>query len=202
LAICAISELGATANICLDGLASNRCPIDDKLSVVNTSMGSPFSGPFQEGEQVSFCYTIESFDVISEFSCQWLQGIVPTFGHSWDQVSFDSLGKPISSTNIVPLNNETEWGWRNDVHSKMDSDYRRLSMSNQGLQICHSDQSECEGVQLNAGDELPAGWYAWNYSQGITHPDSTYGDGIFCDQNNGPWNVCFDLISGRSFSRC
>ncbi len=197
LAICAISELGATADICIEGLSSNRCPIDDKLSVVNTSMGSPFFGPFQEGEQVSFCYTIESFDVISEFSCQWLQGIVPTFGHSWNQISFDSLGKPISSSNIVSLNSEAEWGWRNDVHSKMDSDYRRLSMSNQGLQICHSDQSECEGVGLHAGDELPAGWYAWNYSQGFMHPDSTYGDGIFCDQNNGPWNVCFDLLVGN-----
>lgn len=197
MAICAVTLQGATVDLCIEGLPADRCPVEDRLKIVNTSMGSPFSGPFQEGEQVSFCYTIESFDVISEASCQWLQGIVPTFGLSWDQTSFDSFGMPTNSSEIIPVNNQAAWGWRNDVHSKMDSDYRRRFFNSQGLQLCHREQADCGGSPLKEGDLLPAGWYSWNFSQGGMHPDSTYGDGVFCNENNGPWTVCFDLQVGE-----
>jgi len=161
-------------------------------------MGSPLEGPFQAGETVNYCYFIESFDVVSEQSCQWLQGIIPSFGGGWSVNSFNSDGLPINSTLISSISDQVDWGWRTDVHSRVDNDYRRLSNSSLGfLDLCHVNDSNCNGEKVSQGDLLPAGWYAWNTSQGISHPDSTYGDGVSCAQANGPWHVCFSLTVGE-----
>ena len=101
---------------------------------------------------------------------------------------------PVNASQIVSLSTDVTWQWRQDVHSRVDNFYRRLNLSGNGTtQLCHINQVNCDGNMLLQGDLLPAGWYAHDFSQGLMHPDSTYGDGINCDAPNGPWQVCFDL---------
>ena len=71
---------------------NSACNTDNDLSVTATSMGSPLTGPFQGGEIVTFCYTINQY--LDNSQCNYLQGIVPSFGNCWDPVSLmvrDSL---------------------------------------------------------------------------------------------------------------
>lgn len=192
LALVAVDEQGGAVDVCITSKASNICQVDDRLYVTNTSMGSPLTGPFQDNEWISFCYEVNSFESVDEASCQWLQGIVPNFGNSWSASSFDDQDMPISATQIQALSNDVSWEWRQDVHSRVDNFYRRLSTGNGNAELCHIYQDNCDGEMLLQGDLLPAGWYAHNMTQSM-HPDSTYGDGISCDAANGPWEICFEL---------
>ena len=62
---------------------NSACNTNKEISVSATSMGSPLSGPYQPGEIVTFCYTITDW---TQFNCNYLGGIVPTFGDCWDPV--------------------------------------------------------------------------------------------------------------------
>lgn len=198
MAVAAIDDFGGSLDICVKGIENNTCSTKDILTIKSTSLGSPLEGPFQVGEEINFCYTIEEFDVVSEASCQWLQGIVPSFGNAWSSSSFDVEGLPQSATSITALSQDVNWAWRSDVHSRIDNTNRRIGDSPFGhTELCHVNEQNCDGQALQQGDLLPPGWYAWNNSQGIEHPDSTYGDGTSCSTANGPWEICFDLLVGE-----
>jgi hypothetical protein len=181
-------------DLCISQESNNSdCNVSNTLAVSSTSMGSPLTGPFQAGEVVTFCYTINSY--IST-NCNYLQGIVPTFGNGWDPVSFDTQGQPLNlSTPLSTIGVLTTvlgtcggdpagaWSWFPDG-----SVTYNLNSANP--------------LGLTTGDNAGAGWFfltsydvpsaACNSPE--TDPNSCYGDNSF---NNcvtlGGWQVCFSL---------
>ena len=88
--------------------AQNECVLEQSLSVTHTSMGSPADGPYQPGEEVTFCYTISQFE---EVNCNWLHGIVPVFGDGWHPSSFNSNGEPHLITSNLVSHVDGAWSW-------------------------------------------------------------------------------------------
>ncbi len=186
---------GGFVNLCAIQEPINTCATDDVLRVTNTSFGSPLAGPFQPNEVVSFCYDIPAYQVGQLSDCQWLQGIIPSFGKGWNPASFDSLGMPIQSSVIQALNDDISWDWFHDINANVDNDQLYLSFNSRGLlDICHASQENCQGSSLVADDLLPPGWFA--YATASNHPESSGGDGLNCENSQGPWQICFDLIAG------
>lgn len=194
LAISSVDNFGGIVDVCLTGQSVALCKMQSNIEVISTTQGSPIQGPYNKGETISICYSIDNYDPMSESSCQWLQGIVPYFNKAWDQSNFDEFKKPLNILqNITPVNNNTTWDWEYIVHSAIDNPDIALGDNNNDgtMDICHIQNPNCEGEPLQAGDLLPPGWYATNLSGGQMTPDSTYGDGVFCNQDNGTWEICF-----------
>ncbi len=149
-------------------------------------MGSPLSGPFFPNEIVTFCYTINDWQQIN---CNYLQGIVPTFGNCWDPVSFNLNQEPINI--ITPLTTAS------------------TISSNSGLTGCIGNSSgnwswfPSGSVTDNfTNNPLSAGWFfltSYNSASNTCNgapidPDNSYGDGsINCNENFYDWQVCFQL---------
>ena len=188
---------------------NSPCNTTSDLVVTGTSLGSPITGPFLPGEVVSFCYSITDWQTGA--SCNYLSGIVPTFGDCWDASSFDVNGMPVTITTSLstagtildggpgppdPWNaciGETA-GWWNWYNAGVVS-YNNL-LANTGT-----------AGALPDGTPLPAGWFfTTNYdpftgqcTPDPTDPNLSYGDNNFpfCD-NTLDWNICFDLVAGPS----
>jgi|694.fasta_scaffold14445_15 hypothetical protein len=198
----AVSNNGAATgyfNMCI--LVNNdisACNTNNSLSVTATSMGSPFSGPFQQGEQVTFCYNVTNFQQVN---CNYLQGIVPTFGNGWDPSSFNGLGMPVNvSTSIatagtlqlIPLVNDVCAGSPSGAWSWFPSGSATYNILFNG--------------QLLPNTNLPGGWFFLNSFDPLTgfcspdplDPDFSLGDGNFnaCLPNTFDWQVCFRLTAG------
>ena len=188
---------------------NSPCNTTSDLVVTGTSMGSPITGPFLPGEVVSFCYSITDWQTGA--SCNYLSGIVPTFGDCWDASSFDVNGMPVTITTSLttagtildggpgppdPWNaciGQTAGWW--DWYNAGVVTYNNL-LANTGT-----------AGALPDGTPLPAGWFfTTNYdpitgqcTPDPTDPNLSYGDNNFpfCD-NTLDWNICFDLIAGPS----
>lgn len=136
-------------------------------------MGSPDSGPYQPGEEVTFRYTITQFE---EVNCNWLHGIVPEFGNGWDQSSFNSNGEPhLLSCNLVAHTNGA-WSWYPDG-------WVRYNLSN-------------PAKGLSPGSAVGAGWFFLNFAQPSINPfdpNFTYGDSDDCNATGDTWEICFTL---------
>lgn len=179
----------------------SHCVLDHEISVVSTSLGSPLSGPFQPDETVSFCYTINNYSsAVNVNNCQWLQGIIPIFGPGWSPASFNAQGMPISNSGESQLEGYgATWGWYSDV------DYNNAVTTKSvgdfdgdgDLDICHYSEPNCSGTGILVDQIMPPGWYAWNPADGPPsgHPNVDWGSGSGCNNNQGPWTVCFDLIT-------
>ena len=163
-------------------LDQSACNIDNTLVNTANSMGSPIGGPYLPGETVSFCYSINVFD---QQGCNWLQGIVPTFGDCWDPVSFDAQGQPVSiTTPLVAAGSfyspDGAWNWW---------PAGSVTYNNLG-NPAHPN-----------GSDVGAGWY---FSEdGVIDPDNSWGDGNGMGMTGNcegalsglSWQVCFDLIA-------
>ncbi|TVR84199.1 MAG: hypothetical protein EA409_01435 [Saprospirales bacterium] len=169
------------------------------LEVTNTSFGSPPEGPFQPGEEVTFLYTLPSYQ--ATVTVQWLQGIIPIFGPGWDPSSFDAQGRPINSGLPNSAAGAT-WSWWDQfaiTYNGNSSFYSTFFNDVGRLALCYWTDPDCPNTGLNAGDGLPAGWYAYNPGGGPSclpngNPNNGWGDG-----NSGPWMVEFTLTV-RDFS--
>jgi len=194
----AISDQGGISgnfSLCLTtGVDNSSCNTNSQITVTNTSLGSPLTGPFLPGEVVTFCYTITDF---TQVNCNYLQGIVPTFGDCWDPVSFNAQGRPVTIT--TPLQTRGTIG--------------ALGLTNIGCVGTPSGTWSwfAAGVatynnisgSLPPNTPLPAGWFflsSYNPANGAcnpdpTDPDNSYGDGSFpaCGTNTLDWTVCFQL---------
>lgn len=197
LIVSSMEDEGGYVNLCVTQESINACATDDKLRVTGTSMGSSFSGPFKPQEVVSFCYDLPAYQPGELTDCQWIQGVVPSFGMGWNNASFDSLGMPVQSSIIQSINQNISWDWFNDINANVDNDNIFLSFNQRAmLDLCHSTESHCDGSSLVNGDLLPPGWFAFN--TGTNDPESSGGDGINCQNSQGPWQICFDLIADDS----
>lgn len=185
----------------------NVCNTNSKLETVSTSDGSPLWGPYNPGEEVEICYTIDGYQNIG---CNYLQGIVPFFGNGWDASSWDLSGKPKKITQSLVTQGHTyfinddpycegdpagEWRW----HTKGAVEYNLNSYNTLGLKN---------------REAIPAGWVfvnsfdpsCWNFNDGCcTNPDEDpdlgYGDDDFPDCNSGlsqSWKICFTLTASTN----
>jgi gliding motility-associated-like protein len=196
IAISDVNGLQGNFNLCLTlGVDNSSCNTNNQLRVTNTSMGSPLTGPFLPGELVTFCYSITDF---TQVNCNYLQGIVPTFGNCWDPVSFNAQGRPVNITtplqtagtvgllanfgNIGCVGTPSgTWSW----FPAGDVVYNNIAGS------------------LPPNTPLPGGWFflsSYNPANGAcspdpTDPDNSYGDGSYpaCGTNTLDWQVCFRL---------
>ncbi|GEM_PF-3199161 len=180
---------------------NSACNTDNTLAVTATSLGSPAGGPYLPGEVVTFCYTINTYESVN---CNYLQGIVPTFGDCWDPVSFDGSGMPTVTTALVTQGTQSyfgppfpacegdpagNWAW----YPAGTVDYNLSSPNSLGY---------------TAGDDVGAGWFfTTNYDSfdienaGLLdctndnlNPNDNYGDNSFTGcPTLGGWQVCFQL---------
>ena len=194
--VSSVEERGGYVELCAIKENENTCAIDDQLRVSSASMGSPFSGPFQPGEVVSFCYDLPAYRSGELSDCQWLQGIVPSFGSGWDVASFAEDGMPVLTSPINSIDDEVHWDWFADINANVANNNIFLSYNQQAeLDLCHSTENDCQGSPLAVDDLLPPGWFAYKVEN--EHPEQSYGDGLSCGQTHGPWQVCFQLIAGE-----
>jgi hypothetical protein len=170
-------------DLCLSTFQNTSvCNTDNELKVIATSMGSSFRGPFQPGEEVTFCYQVRHWQYIS---CNWLQAIVPTFGSCWDPAYFDIVGQPRIVNQLPRPFAQGSWRWF--VAGEARYNLNNLSM----------------GLRIN--EPMPAGWYFIN--EGIvpppilTDPNSSFGDGVQCALDTLTWELCFTLRT-QPFSNC
>lgn len=200
---------GATGNFNLCVTVQNdnsACNTNDVLAVTATSMGSPLSGPYQAGEIVTFCYTINNWNPGA--SCNYLQGIVPTFGDCWDPVSFNAQGRPVTITTalttqgtVQPCGPGPPCPWATCANT---------SAGNWSWFPSGSVTYNNITGSLPAGSALPGGWFFLTSYDPLTNacapdptdPDNSFGDNNFpnCDATLD-WTVCFQL-QARSSSAC
>ncbi len=100
---------------CIDFLENES---GDSIVVISTSKESPLTGPFLEGEEVTFCYQITNWFPVNH---NWLQAVIPTFGDGWDETCFDSLllHKPRINSMSDTSSLVGTWNWyEKDQNSK------------------------------------------------------------------------------------
>lgn len=155
--------------------SQNNCNADVRLAAQFTSMNSPLGGPYQPGESVTFCLNIDDFQ---KTNCNWLHGIVPSFGNGWDESSFNNQGRPVNISQTLSPHVNGNWAWYPDNWVT----YKSSSASK----------------DLSPGDKVGAGWFFLNFSQPSINPfdpNFTFGDDATCNENNNQWEVCFSLIA-------
>ncbi|HLP10966.1 MAG TPA: hypothetical protein VK177_03480, partial [Flavobacteriales bacterium] len=175
---------------------NSACNTNQSLTISSTSMGSPLTGPYQPGEVVSFCYQITDWQQVN---CNWLQGVVPTFGDCWDPASFDAQGQPVSITN--PL----------DVNGVLAAGMGACTGSPSGSWVwfpAGSVNYNMVSGSLPPGTPLGGGWFfmssydplSGNCAPDPTDPDNSYGDGNFpnCGPNTFDYSLCFNLTARGS----
>jgi gliding motility-associated-like protein len=188
----------------------SSCNTNSSLEVTATSMGSPLSGPFRPGEIVTFCYEISQWTL---FNCNYLQGIVPSFGDCWDPVSFDAQGQPVLITQplqtiatlatlttgppfFFPVNGACAgdpagtWSWFPDGVVN----YNNINNPN-----------------IPNGTNIGPGWYfltnydpqTGNCTPVPTNPNDSFGDGdgTCAASTMSGWRVCFQL-QAKSIDAC
>jgi len=134
IAVGSIGGQDGEFNICLTAVPSGgtNCNASTAFNVVNTSMGSPPSGPFQAGEEVEICIDV-TYSSASN-NCQWIHGLVPEFGDCWDDISFNPDGSPV----IASTPGGATWNWYSDGD------------------VTYNDVA---GGPFGFGDPVGAGWF-------------------------------------------
>ncbi len=171
----AVSDLfGAEGEyyVCIDQFALEvGCKLISSIRPTNTSYGSPLGGPYQSGENVTFCYQVTAWQ---KGLCNWLQGITPLFGTAWDPTSFRFNGEPSNITKDLEAHVPGDWRWYS-----------------QGV-VQYNVHNPDKGYTV--GTPLPGGWYFTNDDYSQTNPNNSRGDGDNCDLESGvSWEVCFSL---------
>jgi hypothetical protein len=158
-------------DICMDMFADESgCKLFSNIIPMETSFGSPLEGPYQSGESVTFCYQITAWQ---KNLCNWLQGVMPTFGNAWDPSSFRFSGEPAFITQELQPHTAGSWDW----YPEGSVDYN----------VDNPDKGFFQG------DPLLGGWYFVNALHGGV-PDESRGDSDNCaNESNLHWEVCFTL---------
>ncbi len=119
------------------GMAQNDCYLEPELKVIQASLGSDLNGPFAPGEEL----TIQLNIFWNGTNCNWIHGLVPTFGEGWAASNFSANGEIALDETFT--NPDFFLWYENGVTYK-------------------NFQSAIYGN----GDLLPAGWYVTNTSGG------------------------------------
>ncbi len=145
----------------------------------------PLKGPFHLGEVINFSHLIQfavgAFDAPYGNSCQWLQGIIPSFGDAWDTETIPILNQGPSNANWLPQDS-VDYNFDNNWLSLFKYKNGRL-----GLKV------EPDSGSLKARNKLPAGWwFTSNGSGNCTNdgdPDNMWGLPAPC---NSLQNISFN----------
>ncbi|MEL7221965.1 MAG: hypothetical protein AAGJ93_11645, partial [Bacteroidota bacterium] len=121
--------------------AQNNCLEFGELFVVETSLGSPLEGPFAPNEEI----TIELQIAWNAIDCNWLHGIVPTFGNGWVELY-------------------SEWGFEPEITSPISfqGPSGNLFWYLPGELIYKLPDSQ----EYEEYEDLPAGWFVTGTSPG------------------------------------
>ncbi len=129
------------------------------------------NGPFCPGETVNFCHRID-FTVAGApppagNTCQWIQGIIPTFGDGWDVLASPIAGQGPAGWNWLAENN-VDYNFPN-------SQYQLYTLPTGELGLKYN----IGGGNLQAGSGLPGGWwFTSNGGAGCANngdPDTMWG---------------------------
>lgn len=192
--------------LCVTQFANTAsCNTSNTLAVTATSLGSSLTGPFLPGEVVTFCYTINAYQS-STSNCNYLHGIVPSFGDCWTPTSFNAQGMPNVTVPLVTRgvlsfppgprpachgNSAGTWSW----YQAGTVDYNLNTPNPLGL---------------TTGDDVGAGWFfvtsynsfttengpGFSCTNTFLNPNDNYGDNSFPTCSNlGGWQVCFQLTA-------
>lgn len=188
---------------------ANSCNKVNKVEVMSTSMGSPLTGPFQQGEDVEVCYTITGYENIS---CNYLHGIIPSFGEGWDESSFTQDGAPRQVSSPLVTQGNTSFTTANPICEGDPSG--TWEWFGQG-DISYNLNST-NTLDLRHGDMIPAGWVFVNSfdpscfdfddaccTNPDPNPNNGYGDDDYPLCGRGltqEWQVCFVLTTDRDCS--
>ncbi len=165
-------------NLCITNYSDpSACNIGDTLVATpapDTSNGN-LNGIYPPGTTVQFCYDIVLY---KQFNCNYLHGIVPTWGDCWDDSSFVEISPPASA------DKKGNWGWYH---------------ADTGIAVIYNQTGDTVNQQ--------GGWFYTNDCNPCpTHngdPNLSWGDGCksgpcFCDDVDGhgyTWSVCFELTT-------
>jgi hypothetical protein len=92
----------ATGNFNLSVNSQNDCSDCLQGSYI-TATPAPTNGTYPPNTQVTFCYTITSFNQVS---ANWIHGVIPSFGAGWNPTTLQSVSAPNASAGYV-------WTWTN-----------------------------------------------------------------------------------------
>jgi gliding motility-associated-like protein len=182
-----------TFNICFSASdPTTVCTLSSGVTVTGTSLGSPPSGPYLPGEQVSFSYSMQFTSANN--GIQWPHGIVPVAGPCWN----------MASLSFEDAQTQGNWTWFEEgiVSYNSTNPFVRLYYGPDGdARLCFWIDPTCAGAPLAVGDLMPAGWW-W-----INQPGQCAGD--LGDPNNTwgqPCGVCGTTINftltTKSFEEC
>ena len=208
IAISDVNGGSGSFELCIEQFADNS-PCNTNSGITETGSSDPLTpvgGPYSPGEQVSFCYNITNWNTGP--SCNYLQGIVPTFGAGWDPASFDANGMPVAiTTPLVTAGTILDPGpgpppWWNACIGESAGIWSWFPAG----AVTYNNIFATFGVNgaMPDGTPLTAGWFftssydpvAGNCND-VATVGGSYGDNNFpsCD-NTLDWNVCFDLTVG------
>ncbi len=172
--------------LCVTGeVQQANCSVGTLTSVRPQNPNANPEGPYFPGETVSFTYNIEfTADSLGMGNnCQWLQGLIPSFGAGWNLQAVDPSTQGPAG-----------WQWfpEGSVDYNVISDTLMLQPSpHGGMELATGSGG------LMAGDLLPGGW--WFVAPGIGatctndgDPDTMWGLPAVCGSTTNV-NFQFDL---------
>ncbi|MBI2967506.1 MAG: T9SS type A sorting domain-containing protein [Bacteroidetes bacterium] len=174
----------STFTICVNDnvyVDNSACNINDVLTpnppatVNNTYPG----GTYPANSTIQFCYTITGWDIGA--SCNWLAGIVPSWGSGWVGGSFTRTLNPVNASGDMG-----SWGWWTVpvIHNISGAN---VNPDGGGWFYCNPDPgTACSGVNtdIDWGDGCIAN--DWGH----------FGCNVGCDAVGYAaltWNLCFTL---------
>ncbi len=189
---------------------SNVCNTNSELRIISTSNGSPAYGPYKQGEEVNFCYTIDGFQNVG---CNYLHAIIPLFGEGWDLTSYELSGVPSNIT--TPLETQGNTIFTNSNPS-CEGDPAGTWTWLYNNELSYNLNSE-NTLNLTTADAVPPGWVfinsfnpdtdaCFNFTEACCvnptdDPNLGYGDDDFPLCSNGmtqKWEVCFTLTAANN----
>ncbi len=137
-------------------------------------------GTWAPGTTVEFCYTVDLWDNSALGGCQWLHGIVPSFGGCFDPTTLTPTQAPVEATG----NGDGTWAWTTTA-------------------VTHNTQSYT--VNPNGGwfftNSVVAGW-----GDGCPGEDwSHFGCNTGCDvtvYSTYSWTACFEVTTWDTEAEC
>lgn len=181
---------------------NSACNTTNSLTVTSTSLGSPLGGPYQMGEDVSFCYSLTDWQQIN---CNYIGAFVPEFGDCWDPASFDANGQPVNITTALNVNGVIQAtngppGPQNPCAGTAAGSWQWFPAGTVTYNV---------NGYYPAGTAMPAGWYFLSSYDPVTgqcngndptDPDFSFGDGNYpaCGVNTFDYTVCFTLTTGTN----
>ena len=205
IAVSNVSGSSGSFDLCVtQNVDASACNTNSSIVATATSMGSPLTGPYLPGEQITFCYNLTDWEQVN---CNYIGAFVPTFGDCWDPTSFDADGMPVNISSPLNVNGVIQAtgppgpaGPQNPCAGEAAGSWQWFTAGSATYNV---------NGYYPAGTPMPAGWYflsSYDPATGQctgndpTDPDNSFGDGDYpsCGTNTFDYTLCFTLTVGPS----